>query len=105
MTRKQVMDAVAATEPGGTPLEFVTAVFKNLYPDTTLAWSDLAQRGWGVASRPLWSALWSGGNSECGFVSRVVVNDPTTFLSTDSQGRDRRIPVVGKTFYALPGGG
>ena len=112
MTRKQVMDAIAATEPEGPPHRFVGLVLQRVFPGVFICgWDSLDaiecylknDKGWRVQQKPVWSAFWRS-DDDCGFVSRVAVNDPPTFLSTDSQGRDRRLPVAGKTFYALKGG-
>ena len=93
MTRADVAAAVSETEPHGTPREYVRAVLEKLGP----------QAVWRHVSYPVWGALWVEGE-ECGFVSRTIVNGQGDFLSTDSQGRDRRLSAQGKTFTSVAAG-
>lgn len=94
VTRRDIIEAVKATEPFGTSFDYTKAVLAKLDLKLPLNWVQVTD--------PVWGARWWDAEGEWGFVSKIIVNDPLTFLSTDNQGRDRRLPVVGKKFFVPP---
>lgn len=131
VTRKTVLDAVNATPPQGTPVEFSLQVLRGLFPDLWMTPEreakhcdlgmldhqapvlalEVMAKGWAVQDRPQWGAFWIGdsladesASAQCGFVQRVIVNNPDEFLSADSQGYNRRLPAAGKRFFLPPQG-